>query len=547
MSLQKICEVGNHTFTLSDADIEAYKKFGFEPLNICFPHQHQWRLNFRNDRFLYRRKCDLTGENIISMYQPSAQFPVYSREVWFSDRFDPIEYGRSFDFSKPFFEQFAELKKVTPHMALGNVGSINSEYCNMCVYNKNCYLIFGGDRNEDSMYGSLPMYCRNCYDCDWTTQSELCYFSAYSEHCYSSRFIFNCKNCYDCGFCENLIGCNNCILSFNLRNKSYYIENKPYTKEEFEKLKRQFIDGSFLTQRKLWEYFLKLRASRAVKYANILNCENCSGDMIFNSKNCRNCFECIGNEDCRDCYTIFKSKDCFNSDYVGHKCVLSYNNIACDTAYRAWNSWWTIESSDIDYSIASNYSKNLFGCIGAKHNEYCIFNKQYSKEDFSALKEKIIAHMKRTGEWGRFFPKSISPFPYNESTSNYFFPLKKEEALAAGFRWRDPEIAANAQVYKIPDNINSTPDSIANEILVCKSSKRNFRILPQEFSFYKSQNIPIPREHPDARFYKRLALRNPFKLFERKCAKCAISLKTTYAPERTETIYCEKCYLQKLY
>ena len=119
-------------------------------------------------------------------------------------------------------------------MALTNVNSTNSDYCNMCIGNKNCYLIFGGDRNEDSMYGSLPMYCRNCVDCDWTYRCELCYFSAYSEHCYSSRFIFNCKDCYDCGFCEDLIGCNNCILSFNLRNKSYYIENKAYSKKNLK-------------------------------------------------------------------------------------------------------------------------------------------------------------------------------------------------------------------------------------------------------------------------------------------------------------------------
>ena len=542
-----ICEVGNHAFELSKEDVSAYKRFGFEPLPICFPHQHQQRLNFRNDRFLYRRKCDATGESIISMYPADAPFPVYSAQAWFSDKYDPLKYGRDFDFSRPFFEQFAELKLSVPHMALTNVNSTNSDYCNMCIGNKNCYLIFGGDRNEDSMYGSLPMYCRNCYDCDWTYRCELCYFSAYSEHCYSSRFIFNCKDCYDCDFCESLIGCNNCILSFNLRNKSYYIENKAYTKEEFERLKTKFLDGSFITQLKLWEYFLQLRSKREVKYANILNCENCSGDIIFNSKNCQNCFEGTGNEDCRECIIIFKAKDCFNCDYVGHGSVLSFNNLSSDTAYRAWNSWWTIECSDIDYCMASNFSKNLFGCIGTKHNEYCILNKQYSREDFLALKEKIIAHMKKTGEWGRFFPKSLSPFPYNESASNYFFPLKKEEALSAGFKWKDPEIAENSQTYEIPDNVKNVPDEIINEILVCESSKRNFKILPPELSFYKSQNIPVPREHPDARFYKRLALRNPFKLFERKCAKCDASLKTTYAPERTETIYCEKCYLETVY
>lgn len=232
---------------------------------------------------------------------------------------------------------------------------------------------------------------------------------------------------------------------------------------------------------------------------------------------------------------------------MGHKCALNFNNACCDTAYRAWNSWWTIESSDIDYCHASNYSKNLFGCVGAKHNEFCILNKQYLTEEFKALRAKIIEHMKKTGEWGRFFPKSISPFPYNESTSNCFFPLKKEEAVETGFKWKDQETAENSQTFEIPDNIKNVPDKVTNEILVCESSKRNFKILPQELSFYRSQNIPIPREHSDARFYKRFALKNPFKLFDRQCKKCGTNLKTTYAPERTETILCEKCYLESVY
>jgi len=39
-----------------------------------------------------------------------------------------------------------------------------------------------------------------------------------------------------------------------------------------------------------------------------------------------------------------------------------------------------------------------------------------------------------------------------------------------------------------------------------------------------------------------MALRNPRKLFERKCDKCGMEMITTYAPERLEKVYCEKCY-----
>lgn len=547
MAKSLICEISNHHFDLTQADIDAYAKCGFEPLPICFPHQHQWRLAFRNDRFLHRRKCDLTGTEIISMYPADAPYKVYERETWFSDKWDPLSYGRPFDFNRGFFEQYADLQREVPRMALVNVGSTNSDYCNSCVFNKNCYLIFGGDRNEDCMFGALPMYCKNCADCDWTTRCELCYFCAYLENCYGCQFAFHSKNCNDCAFIEDCMGCSDCILSLNLRNKSYYIENEPYTKEEYFKKKAELINGSYGSQKALWQNFLKMRQSRMVKFAHIINTENASGDIIFNSKNCRNSFECIGSEDCRESWTIFESKDCFNSDYIGHGSSLNFNNLSCDTAYRTWFSYFTVGSSDIEYCEATTACKNLFGCIGLRHKEFCILNKQYSKEEFEEMRKRVIEHMKKTKEWGRFFSKKLSTFPYNESTASVFFPRTKEQAVAEGFAWRDEKIQAKPQTYKIPDDIRDVPDSILDETLACETTGKNFRIIPQELEFYRKQNIPIPRQHPDARYADRLALRNPFKLFARECAKCGAAIKTTYAPERMEKVYCEKCYLETVY
>ncbi|MBI2638631.1 hypothetical protein HYW83_03510 [Candidatus Peregrinibacteria bacterium] len=548
MSLAKICEVGNHPFELTTEDIAAYQKFGFEPLPICFPHQHQWRLAFRNDRFLHRRKCDLTGASIISMYPPDTPYPVYEREAWFSDKWDPFSYGRDFDFNKPFFEQFAELQKVVPRCSLFQANCVNSEYCNCTMYDKNCYLIFGGDFNEDCMYGSLPMHCKDSVDCDWTEQCQLCYFCAYSENCYGCRFTFRSKGCSDCAFIEDCIGCTECILSTNLRNKSFYIENKPYSKQEYFSKKAELLNGSFEQQTKMLKRFMELRQRRPVKFANILNGENVTGDIIFNSKNCRNCYECIDSEDCLQCYTIFNAKDCFNADYDGHRGTLNFNNVACGTAYRTWFSRFTIEASDIEYCEHTNFSKNLFGCIALRHKQYCILNKQYTKETFEKLRLAIIEHMKKTNEWGRYFPKTLSLFPYNQTTASFFFPRTREQALAEGFIWKNEEAHDfMPQIYKIPDSIQDVTDGILNETLACEATGKNFRIIPQEFKFYRQQNIPIPRRHPDTRYGDRLALRNPFKIFERKCERCNASVQTTYAPERTETIYCEKCYLESVY
>lgn len=106
------------------------------------------------------------------------------------------------------------------------------------------------------------------------------------------------------------------------------------------------------------------------------------------------------------------------------------------------------------YSLHCSASSNLFGCIGLRNKEYCIFNKQYTKEEYNALVPQIIEHMKKTGEWGKFFHPSLSPFGYNETVANEYFPVKNVQAYNdeglqdLGYQWSDYE-APQPQVDKV--------------------------------------------------------------------------------------------------
>jgi len=40
---------------------------------------------------------------------------------------------------------------------------------------------------------------------------------------------------------------------------------------------------------------------------------------------------------------------------------------------------------------------------------------------------------------------------------------------------------------------------------------------------------------------------NPMQIYDRQCDKCGVEIKTSYAPDRPEIIYCEKCYQQEVY
>jgi hypothetical protein len=187
-----------------------------------------------------------------------------------------------------------------------------------------------------------------------------------------------------------------------------------------------------------------------------------------------------------------------------------------------------------------------------RQKKWCILNKQYSKEDYYQTIKRIKEHMIKTGEWGKFFPQSLSPYAYNESAAKDFFPLNKEEALQQGFRWSDyqqpmPQVSKTIPTDRLPDTIGETPDDILNFALQPQEGGTPFRIVPQELAFYRKMKLPIPRKSPKMRHKARFALRNPLRLVKRSCDRCAEIILSTIPPDRPEKVYCEQCYRAHLY
>ena len=188
----------------------------------------------RNERTLYRRNCDLCGKSTVTIYSANKPYKVYCHECWWGDDWDFASYGRDFDFSRPFFEQFSELQKEVPRIALLNKRSVNSEYTNHSGDNKNAYLSFSTWFSEDIQYSAFIFYSRDCMDCNYIyKKGERLYEvndSRTSYQCQYGMFLRDCSNCYYCYDCH---GCNECFMSSSLRNKSYVFKNRQYTREEY--------------------------------------------------------------------------------------------------------------------------------------------------------------------------------------------------------------------------------------------------------------------------------------------------------------------------
>jgi hypothetical protein len=489
---------------------------------------------------------------MIANFSPNNPHKVYNQDSWYSDAWDPLEYGCDFDFTRPFFDQYKELCDAVPHPALFTVYQYdeNSYYTNYAGKNKNCYLIFDSDENQDCYYSYSLNGSRNCMDCYRLRGGELCYECVDCLQCYNCAYLQESVNCRDSAFLYSCIGCSNCLMCVNLRNKEYHIENKPVTKEQYEAFRRLLSSRSRLQGAKA--HFEALKLQYPHKYLYGVQNENVTGDYLTQCKNARHCFDGVGLWDCAYMYrTFYPCKDSMDCEAAGGDSRLY--ECSC-IGYNANNVLFSSNGldqlSDILYSSYCFHCQNLFGCVGLRSKKYCVFNKQYSKEEYEILVARIIEHMQETGEWGEFFPSTLSPFAYNETLAHDYYPLSKDEALKRGLRWLDQEEAHDQYMgpsVSVQDDSSDADEKICDKILKCEVTGKLFKIIPQEFTFLKERHLPLPTTCFEQRHRERLAFRNPRKLWERSCANCKKDIDTTYAPDRQEIVYCEECYLQHIH
>jgi len=550
----KNCAQCKSPFEITSKDRQFYEKIDVPEPTLCSACRQQRRLAWRNERQLYVTKSSLSGKRIISVISPDKPYKVYENEEWWSDDYNPLEYARDFDFNRPFFKQFADLLKTVPHMNLIGSNNENCGYCHLLANCKNCYMIVESSNNEDCLYGYWLQKCLGCTDVSYSHDSKYCYEVDNCYTCYGLKWSADCTNCSESFFLKNCTGCKNCFGCVNLHQKQYFIFNEQKTKGEYEDFIKTINFNSYSAINGLKKKFNGFVLKYPHKFAHIINSENCTGDYIMDSRECEQCFHAHDAEYCKYGEHVWRgSRHNMDVSTAGRQGEWIYEainvGISSNNVQFAVQNW---TCSDMRYCYGCFNSNNNFGCVGLKRNKYCILNKQYTKEEFESLKIKIIEYMKKTGEWGEFFPASISPFGYNETVAQEQFPISKEDARKKNFQWSDYEppalevekiISAN----KLPDDNKDIPDDILNWAVKCEITQRPFRLIKEELKFYRQHNLPIPRKHPDQRHKERMQTRNPNKLYNRKCAKCGAGILTTYSPDRPEKIYCETCYLKTVY
>lgn len=566
--MRRVCPISGETFEVEERDLDFYSRiapqigersFPIPPPRVSPRERFRRRLAWRNERHLYRTSCAVSGQPLISVFSPDKPFRIVDRGVW--QQIDNRESGREYDFTRPFFEQFAELYRSTFKPNLTQSGEIiNSDYAHFVGWLKNCYMALDSGQCEQCHYIVFCGYSRDCIDGMYLLRCELCYDSIKLEDCYRVSFSAHCTTCSFSAWLTDCIGCKNCIGCVNLRNQQYCVFNEQVSRATYEKLWNELFSGSHTRISEFDERYRRWLAEQPRRALHNVNCENVSGDYLFDCVDVHDSFYCYQAKRLRYCHYLYlDSQDCYDVNTWGEgmeRCMelsgcggyqgkvgMSDCLFGAYLYYGGYRLLYCVNCLDV--------CQDLFGCCDLRKQQFCILNKQYSKQEYHQLLPRIIEHMRSTGEWGEFFPIGMSPFGYNESVAQEELPLTRVEAADMGACWSTYESGSTApegalSAADLPDLISETSSTLLQRPLLGEQTAQPFRITAAELKVYRDLGLPVPREPFIERHRARVARLNPRALYRRKCAASGDEILTSFAPDSPAKVYSDAAYYREV-
>lgn len=506
--LSRICRVTGQPFDVSEEEQEHIARAGklhplvkeALPLPTIHPYENLRRLGaYGNLLYLYKTQSAYSGNPQISRFFPEFGYKICTLAEFWNEEIDNREFGRDYDFSRPFFAQFSELLRSVYLLPLVGLNNENSPYVNGAEGVKNCHLCFNAVGSEDCTYCLSVYYSNDCTDCVGAERCQFCYSCLDCANCYTCRFCQDCATCSECFACLDCTGCSYCIGCVGLQHAEYCIYNETRSREEVMNFLSAGKSGALEGQEKLRSSCAEFIAAQRHSVKRTVNIEDCSGNYLANCKNSMHCYFSKNIEDCG--YVLFglNSKSCWRAFAVHSE--LLYQAVTLRSVQSLY-SYSNLGSEATLYTLHNyNNCSHLFGSVGLNRKSYCILNKQYSKAEFYDLVPRIIAHMKSTGEWGEFFPPQCSYHCHEESLMDLVMqPITSDVAGARGYRTvKLPESSASGDSLDagtLPGDIAAVlPEKWAGRAIRCSQSGSTYNFQRTELEFYKRFNIPLPRVH----------------------------------------------------
>jgi len=549
---ERTCVLTGEKWLMDEKEIGWYKKFNVPPSK----YSPTTRIRLVNSNFVlfdvwYNYHAE-TGKSVISVIHPASGVRVLPDEEWFQKDF--TNFGREINWARPFFDQFFELTRAVPlaasynyvrpenSLAFISLGDIDSYFVIACKSKRTFYGTNAFDV-EDTAEIAFARNVQNSYNIIRAENIFNCRFLRESYECSNSAFLFDCR---DCEFCFG---------ATNKRHAKYLWFNEQLSKEEWEKRRAEIDLSSYIRRFEYENKFIKL-INQSVWPENFnLNIEKGSGEYITDASNILNgYFVCSGSQSLHFVNHAgpTPSRDsCFAAGMVGSSdcyCGLGFGSCSKVKFSLCVNN----NDIDLEYCNSCYDCEYCFACVGLRRKKYCIFNKQYSEEEYWRLVDDLKCAMLKRGEYGEFPLMRFSTQYWKNSGTVQLYGASEADCKAMGADFFEANAAgaegvdsneSTKDIEKVSDRAGL--DELSKVVFLDKVAGRRFRYLKQELDLYQKLNIAPPRSHPSRRVQGLYAELNVPIFKNNICGKCKKEIQV--AENRNyhkRTIFCKACYFK---
>jgi hypothetical protein len=404
-----------------------------------------------------------------------------------------------------FIQDFRELFMKSPQCGSWTRASENCDYGDITTVSKDCYMCFNSGNCQDAYYCEDSRALTDCVDLAFCEGCELCYECVDCDSCYGSNFCQDCHNSNDIYFSYDLRRCKDCIGCVGLRDKQYFIFNKSYSREDYERIFNDFDFDNDEVIAKIEGELEKLKKKVPRMYAHQLDTTKCTGDYVYHSKNCHMCFDTRHTEDSgyiTQANLDMGTKDSWDCGPIPTGMDLCYDIAYAHYLFNCKHLYFCGNLKESQWAVNCMESENLFGChyMKDKQNGFYILNQKVEEDFYNEMTAKINKMLTEKGIY------------------TIYDLLHKD--LSKG-------------------KVEISDDQFQRECVLCEGE---FELIPTEVEFYKEKDIIFPVYCPSCRADQRINLRNERKMYKRKCDACKNTLITTFPEDSKHIVYCLDCW-----
>ncbi|HSW47505.1 MAG TPA: hypothetical protein VLG67_00335 [Candidatus Saccharimonadales bacterium] len=297
-----------------------------------------------------------------------------------------------------FLQELQRLILSQPKRPVQVLNSQNCEMADYIYYGKDLVNCFDVSRTTGGTYLFDSHNCTNCADCDFTYQTELAYECVDVWRSFNCNYLDYCQDMTDSDYSFDCRGCKNVFGCVHLNNKSFCIFNRQFTEEEYKE-KVKYLRT--LPPEKILAVVNEMREKHPLTQTHEHDNDNSGfGNYVYF---CKNCYLCFDTDNCENSgYLSDTTGDKSTYDLAQSRdCELSYELSDSADIFNSDHIIFSKNCSESSYLFDCIDTKNSIGCVRTQHKQYCILNRQFTKEEYERISSVLLADLKsKNPGWG---------------------------------------------------------------------------------------------------------------------------------------------------